>query len=73
MKKETGFYMIYLQGGGAPTYRHMNYHTALQEAKRLASLTDRKAYILKSHKSVTVKKEFEEFKLAKPDEDSLPF
>ena len=72
-KKETGFYMIYLDGGGSPTYRHDTYDRAVIEAQRLASQHDRKCYILKTHTSVSVKKEFDTMKMGKPDEDSLPF
>lgn len=73
MKKEVGFYMIYLDGGGAPSYKHGNYERALIEARRLSSAHNRKAYILKSKTSVETKNLYDELKMGKPDEDSLPF
>ena len=73
MKKETGFYMIYLDGGGAPSYQHGNYEFALTEAKRLSRIHNRKAYILKTKTSVIIKNDFDVMKMGKPDEDSLPF
>lgn len=72
-KKETGFYMIYLEGCSNPTYKHDTFHAAEIEAKRLSSTHDRKAYILKTYRSIEVKKEYDIFKMGKPDEDALPF
>jgi len=73
MKKEVGFYMIYLDGGGAPSYQQDNYERALIEAKRLSRTHNRKAYVLKTKTSVMIKDDFDVLKLGKPDEDSLPF
>lgn len=44
----VAFYMIYLEGGGAPTYQHDNRESAKAEAKRLAKLHGRPAYILEA-------------------------
>lgn len=49
---EDTFYMIYVEGGNAPTFTHTTIDTALEEAKRLAKLTGKKAYILEAVKSV---------------------
>lgn len=73
MQKEIGFYMIYLEHGGAPSYKHGTYERALEEAKRLSRTHNRKAYILKTKTSVNIKPEYDVLKMAKPDEDSLPF
>lgn len=63
-----GFYMIYLEDGGAPTYQHATRDEALTEAKRLARDFNRRAYILCSIESV----EFDAFKIEKAMPDSLP-
>lgn len=40
------FWMIYVEGGHTPTYKHSTYESAMAEAKRLAELTNKPAYIL---------------------------
>lgn len=50
--KNEHFYMIFLEGGNAPTFAHETLDSAITEAKRLAKLTGKKAYILESVKSV---------------------
>jgi len=46
--EEKAFWMIYVEGGNSPNYRHETRESALEEAKRLARNTHRKAYILES-------------------------
>lgn len=68
--KET-FYMVYVQDGNTPTYKHSNIEDAEKEAKRLAKLLNKKAFILCSLKSF----ELNEFVIQdhRPDGDDLPF
>lgn len=64
------FYMVYLEGGNSPEFKHRTLEDAEQEAKRLSKLLKKRAYIL-----VTVKSfELNEFKIedCRPDAD-LPF
>jgi len=64
------FYMVFLENGGAPTFKHPKLNLAESEAKRLAKQTGKKAYVLCSLKSF----EINEFKTEdlRPTED-LPF
>lgn len=48
------FYMVYLEGSGAPTYKHITFESAETEAKRLAKAHRSKAYVLCSVKSFEV-------------------
>lgn len=43
---ENKFYMVFVEGGGSPTYRHQTYKSAEDEAKRLATLTSKKTFVL---------------------------
>lgn len=65
------FYMVYLEHGGAPTFKHTILDNAITEAKRLSQQTGRKAYILESIKSV----EYTNFIIEdfKQQNDDLPF
>ena len=64
------FYMIYLEGGQTPTYKHPTIESADREAKRLTEKTGKKAYVLVALKSIQVMKyEIEDLR---PD-DGLPF
>lgn len=64
------FFMVYVQGEHTPTRKHLSLSDAEQEAKRLAKLLNKKAYVLCSLKSF----EINEFKIedCRPD-DELPF
>lgn len=46
------FYMIFLEGCEHPTYKHPTLESVEKEAKRLATLFGKKAYILCTIKSV---------------------
>ncbi len=65
------FYMVYLKGGGAPSFRHATLDGAEREAKRLATQHGEKAFVLCSLKSF----ERAEFKVedCSPPEQPLPF
>lgn len=69
---ETGFYMLYAEGGGAPTYKHGTLSLAEEEAKRLAIKTGKEIFVL-----ATVAKFKEETVKRTPcvlhDSDDLPF
>ncbi len=66
------FYMVFMDGGITPTYRHATLDGAEQEAKRLSSLNKKKTWVLCTLKSI----ELQEFTIkdCRPDKDSdLPF
>jgi len=70
--KTKPFYMVFVEGQNQPTYKHESLESAEIEAKRLAKLTDKKAYVLCSIKSFEVN----HFKVedCRPVDDSdLPF
>lgn len=50
------FYMIFVEGGNTPAVKHSNYKLAEIEAKRLAEVTGKKAYILCTVRSFEVNK-----------------
>lgn len=50
------FWMIYVEGGQAPTYKHSTYESALAEAKRRAEITNKPAYILVTDTKVELNK-----------------
>lgn len=70
-EKNTSFYMIFLEDGNTPVYKHQNLESAVLEAKRLVKTTQKKAFILCSIKSI----ELEIFKIEdlRPDNTDLPF
>lgn len=51
------FYYVHNRGKGNPTYRHNNFWTALDEAKRLSKLEKKNYYVLKAVAHVTYEKE----------------
>lgn len=65
------FYMVFLQGGNSPTHQHLTPEVAEAEAKRLAKLTGRKAFVLCTVKSFEVN-EFT-VKDLRPKNEDLPF
>ena len=67
---EQTFYMVFVEGGNAPTYRHSSYELALAEAKRLSSTLQKKAWVLEAISRVQ-KIEFEVTPLV--SRDDLPF
>lgn len=71
MKKET-FFMVFVEGGDAPTFKHSTLLSAQNEAKRLARLTKRKATVLCSYKSYEII-EFQEAEVLPDDLKDLPF
>ena len=65
------FFMVFVQGEHTPSYKHSSIESAETEAKRLAKLLSKKAYVLCSIKSF----EINEFKIedCRPDNNDLPF
>ena len=65
------FFMVFLEGARTPTVKYSVIELAENEAKRLAKMYDKKAYVLCSIKSF----EINEFtvKDCRPDTDDLPF
>lgn len=66
---EKVFYMLFMEGGNAPVYKHLNFESAEAEAKRLTSLHGKKIYILKAIKSIMLNNFTEEVL----DDSELPF
>ena len=62
------FYMVFVEGGATPACKH---DSAEKEAKRLATLLKKKAYVLCTIKSV----EDTQYKIedCRPGESDLPF
>lgn len=63
------FWMIYVEGGTNPTYKHSTYESALAEAKRLAEITNKPAYILVTDTKV----ELDKFRLTSLNPAEEPF
>ena len=70
-EKENPFLMVYVEGEHTPTYKHNSLESAEKEAKRLAELTGRKAYVLCSIKSFEVNKFV--VRDCRPIDEDLPF
>ena len=69
--KQTVFYMIYVEGGNSPTYKHDSYESASKEAYRLAGTTGKEVFILSAIASC--KKEIINIGARKLEDDDLPF
>ena len=66
------FYMVFVEGGNSPTYRHTSEESAEKEAKRLATLTKKKVWVLATVKSFEL--DFFKIEDCRPlDENGLPF
>ena len=52
--QQESFYMVFMEGGSAPTYKHPTMEVAEIEAKRLAKIHDKKTYVLCTLKSFEV-------------------
>lgn len=65
------FYMVFVEGCATPTYKHENLESAENEAKRLATLLKKKAYVLCTIKSI----EDTQYKIedCRPNGSDLPF
>lgn len=46
METEKGFYMVFMEGGNTPAYKHTEKESAIKEARRLAETHKRKTYLL---------------------------
>ena len=64
---KPAFYMVFVDGGNSPSYRHSTPEGAETEAKRLAELTGKKTWTLCTIKSFELTK----FKVedCRPDDD----
>lgn len=65
------FYMVFVEGCATPACKHDSLDSAEKEAKRLATLLKKKAYVLCTIKSV----EDTQYKIedCRPGESDLPF
>lgn len=63
------FWMIYVEGENPPRFKHYSHESALAEAKRLAELTGKPAYILVTDTKV----ELDKFKLTSLNPADTPF
>lgn len=66
------FYMVHVENGDSPTYKHDTLESAEIESKRLAKLLNRKAYVLCSIKSFEIN-EFDIVDCRPSKIDDLPF
>jgi hypothetical protein len=64
------FYMVYVEGQGAPTYKHDTLESAITESRRLAKHLDRKAFVLRAILAVELN-QFKETPLG--NNDGIPF
>jgi|JI10StandDraft_1071094.scaffolds.fasta_scaffold150024_5 hypothetical protein len=67
------FYMVYLEYGGAPSYKHDTLLSAETEAKRLAQIHGKKTYVLATVKSFEVNQFNIEDCRPKKNPGELPF
>lgn len=58
---ESPFYMVFVEEGNSPSYKHSTYSSAYDEAKRLAKSTGRKAWVIAPLISVELTKFTEEY------------
>ena len=63
------FWMSYVEGENPPRFKHCSYESALAEAKRLAELTGKPAYILVTDTKIELNK----FKLTSLNPADTPF
>ena len=66
------FYMVFVEGRNTPAYRHLKLEEAEREARRLASQTEEKTYVLCTVKSFE-KKVFHIEDLRPSDSELFPF
>lgn len=72
--KSSPLFMVYVDGGWKPKFKHDDMTSAENEAKRLALITGRKAYVLCSLKSYEVREVIEtDCRPMLNDNDELPF
>jgi hypothetical protein len=50
------FWMVFVEEGNAPTFKHDEYDGALRESKRLAETLNKKTYVLEAITSVELTK-----------------
>ncbi|MEI8205060.1 MAG: hypothetical protein WCH34_18725 [Bacteroidota bacterium] len=71
---EQRFYMVYMDGEGAPTHKHSTPELANKEAERLSLLFGKKTYVLKAVISIEpAPKTITTVLETPPVEDDLPF
>ena len=63
--------MIFVEGGSSPTFKHTEYYNALDESKRLAEITGKEVFILKSITTVSLPPKFIVEKIN--DDDNMQF
>ena len=68
---ENSFWMVFVEGGYGPSFKHTTYESALTESMRLTEKLNKPAYVLQSVSKV----QQEKFKITKmePFADELPF
>ena len=70
---ENTFFMVFLEGERTPTYKHDTLESAENEAKRLAKLHGKKAFVLVTVKSFELNEFIEMDCRPKEEEIYLPF
>lgn len=66
------FWMLYVEGGGAPTFRHDTPDGAKREAERLAVQTGKRVYVLEAVASC-VKNDVTWERSPSREDDDIPF
>lgn len=64
------FWMVYLENGNSPTFRHSSVEAARQEAERLTRQTGRRAFVLESKQAVELSEP--PVKWADTDKEPIP-
>lgn len=65
----SSFFMVFVENGCTPTYKHSDFESAQTEAKRLTETTGKPTYVLQS----VLKVELSKFNLTPMSCDNLPF
>lgn len=68
--EQREFYMVFLEGGNTPSYKHDSISSAIAEAKRLTELHGKKSYVLGTIKSFRLPEKIVEEKCTV---EELPF
>jgi len=64
--------MVFVENERTPTFKHQSLDLAEHEAKRLADLTGKTAFVLATIKAITAPEKYIVEDL-RPDKDNLPF
>lgn len=72
MGYKKSFYMVHVEGEGAPTHKHPCLESAKREAHRLMKVSNKEVYVLQAVRSVKPPMQYEETFFTESG-DELPF